>query len=179
MPPNVTFNNDNVFPTRYNEDGRIHDHNREPPIFFSSMPRSHASGGMSEDTNAEPNLPHDTPCQRNDLPIQGTYPFESEHPSPARAQNENPDRTSFLLNPLGEGPSRYGGLGASFSTPSLTQHAELGPPDNQRESHYLSGARDINTQSIAGPSGSRIIASVSYCMFKRWGPHIDAQMFHP
>lgn len=157
MPP---FNHNGVFPAGCNEGLTVQNHNYEPQM-FSPAPRSHSSHGASEGANTARIFPHDTLFQRNDLPVKGTYHFESELPFPVRAQNENSNEISFLPQPLGEGSSRYG-VGASSPTP----RTELNPPSNRYEFNYTPLPHDVNTQDGAGPSGSEIIALVSNSTLK-------------
>ena len=159
IPPTVTFDSGNVFPTRYDGNRTVQNHSHEPPALFASMFRSQPSGGVSEGPNPEPNFPNDTPCQRNDL--LGAYPFESEQPSPLGEQGDNSNGAPFLPHSLGEGPSRYGGVGASFQSPLLPPHPEQDHLDNQYKSHHSSFAREASVHDGAGPSESRIISLVS------------------
>lgn len=173
MSPTVDFDGDSVFPARYNEDERIYDHNHEPPGPFVPASPSHLLGGTSGDPNIEPIFLHDTPSQHGDIPAEGTYPFVSEHSSPVRVQNENPGGTYFLSNPPGDGSSRYGGVGASFSSSLLTPRPKPDHTDNQYESYHNSLIHEVGIQDDPGPSGSGIINSVSSCILKRWRPCID------
>ena len=146
--------------TYYDNRGVDYD-NHESLTLPASTPRPLSSPhGVGEDPTAGLVFSHVVPRQWSDIPITRTYTFRSERSLAAGAQSEIPCGTAALSRSPGEGPSRHSAVGPPFSSSSP---ADLDPRHEQLRLHRVSLGSGISAQSDAGPSGSRVITSVSSC----------------